>query len=206
MRGEKTLQILELIGYAAINTIDLTIAILNAGYGASHGKIQYELSKQQHHRFIKQKENKLRKEKIALKKQTQQRIYEILYKLKKDGLVEEIKKNDKKLFHLTLKGRKKLENLKIKNKNALPDSSSYKRINSDKFIIITFDIPEEQRRKRDWLREVLKNLGLKFVQKSVWMGKIKLSLELLEDLRKLNLLEFVEIFEVGKTGTLRQIT
>src|SRR3989338_825438 len=72
-------------------------------------------------------------------------------------------------------------------------------------IIISFDIPEKFRRKRDWLREVIQNLGFKMVHKSVWVGNIKLPEQLIFDLERVNILEFIEIFEVTKTGTLKKV-
>ena len=48
-----TLKILEIVGGAAVNTIDLIDAILSSGYGASYGKMQYEFSKRQSDREIK---------------------------------------------------------------------------------------------------------------------------------------------------------
>ena len=73
-------------------------------------------------------------------------------------------------------------------------------------MIVVFDVPEKERRKRDWLRSVLKRLELKMVQKSVWIGKVKIPKELLDDLFNLKLLDYVEIFEVSKSGSLRQLT
>ena len=43
------------------------------------------------------------------------------------------------------------------------------------------------------------------VHKSVWVGNIKLPEQLVLDLDRMNILEFIEIFEVSKTGTLRKI-
>ena len=74
------------------------------------------------------------------------------------------------------------------------------------FTIVTFDIPERERRKRDWLRGALRNLGLAMVQKSVWIGKVKIPGELVEDMKSMRILDFVEIFEISKTGSLQQVT
>ena len=60
-------------------------------------------------------------------------------------------------------------------------------------------------KKQDWLREVLKHLGLKMVQRSVWVGHWELPEEFLEDLRNLHIVDCVEIFEVGKSGTLKHL-
>lgn len=95
--------------------------------------------------------------------------------------------------------------LKEKSKKLLP-AVAYQKEKSDKLIIIAFDVPETERKKREWLRAVIKNLGFKMVQRSVWIGKIKIPKEFMNDLLKLRLVEFVEIFEISKTGSLKQIT
>ena len=82
---------------------------------------------------------------------------------------------------------------------------TYEKESSERVTIVIFDIPEKERRKRDWLRAVLKNLGLKMIQKSVWIGKVKIPEALIKDLKRLNLIECVEIFEVSRTGSLEHI-
>ena len=73
------------------------------------------------------------------------------------------------------------------------------------FTIVVFDIPEKERSKRAWIREVLKNLDLKMIQKSVWVGKVKIPKQFIDDLDKFNMVDFVEIFEISKAGSLKQI-
>jgi hypothetical protein len=43
------------------------------------------------------------------------------------------------------------------------------------------------------------------VQKSLWLGKVKIPEEFLVDIRKLSLLDYVEIFEITKTGSLKNL-
>lgn len=63
---------------------------------------------------------------------------------------------------ITQEGRKRI-------KEAIP---SYKKIRTwdGKVYIITYDIPEAQKRKRDLLREYLKRIGCGFLQESVWLS------------------------------------
>lgn len=194
-KGEILLKILEAIGDLTVTTFDLFDVFIGAGYGASYGKLQYELSRKQRGR-----EKKFLEKEISRK--FKQKYYNLIYKLKKSGLIEEKIKKDKKLFALTKKGRNKLSRLKKQEK--LPEFS-YLKEKSDKFVIVIFDIPEIEKRKREWLRETLKNLEFKMVQKSVWMGKVKIPKEFLDDLFKLKLVDFVEIFEISKTGSLEHI-
>lgn len=200
MKGDITLKILEFIGESTMNALDLTAAFLNAGYGASYGKIQYEFSK------IKQKRTGVRDgiENVSRERQRRKRFIDMLYSLKKDGLVKEISRNSGLYLRLTVKGELRLRTLKERTKIMLPEPT-YEKSRHNKFTIVTFDIPESERRKRDWLRSVLKNLGFRFIQKSVFMGKIKIPKDFLNDVDRLGLTSFVEIFEISKTGTLKHL-
>ncbi len=193
-RGDITIKILETIAAGAalsiIGLFEAFGAILNSGYGASYGKMRKEISKSETQ--INRKEDK-------------QRYYNILYKLKKSGLIEEEVKNNKKFFHITVLGKKKLAALKNKQKLSFPETRQFKKEDSDKFTIVIFDIPEREKRKRHWLRSVLKNIGMAMVQKSVWIGKVKVPKDLVDYLYDLKIIEFVEIFEITKTGSLKNI-
>ncbi len=196
-KGDIILKVLDIIEHFTFGTADLFGAFLDAGYGASYGKIQYQASKRQNNN------NWLEKE-AELKQKAKQRYHNLIYSLKKDGLIEEKIKGGRKFFTITKKGKGKILLLKNKNKKMLP-ATSYQKESSDKFTIIAFDVPEIEKKKREWLRAVIKNLGFKMIQKSVWIGKIKMPKEFLDDLLKLRLVNFVEIFEISKSGSLEQI-
>lgn len=189
MRGEITLKILKCVKSASSETVDAAAAFLAAGYGASAKKLDYEL---------------LKRRKARTEQEERQKFYKLLYKLEKDGLIEKTKRKKPIILHLTLKGKKFLQSLSEKKAAALPDIS-YKTSNADKLIIVVFDIPESEKRKREWLRSALKNMKFRFIQKSVWIGKVKIPEEFLLDLKKLNLIDFVEIFEISKTGSLTKL-
>lgn len=199
MKGEITLKILERVGETMVGFADLTAAFLSAGYGASSWKIMDGFERRQTKRDQKQMEN------LKAKRQ-QQRFYSMFHRLKKDGLIEENIKNDKSFFQITSKGRQRLKRLKERQADALP-GNSYKTcdLKKSKFTIIVFDIPESERKKRAWLRSALKNLNFKMIQQSVWIGKVRIPEEFLSDLRNMHLTEYVEIFEISKTGSLQQI-
>ncbi|MEK9168262.1 MAG: CRISPR-associated endonuclease Cas2 [Patescibacteria group bacterium] len=197
MKGDVSIKILEVIGDFAGTATDFFDVVLSSGYGASYGKLQYEISKRQNQRIGKSMERNL-------KRQAKQRYYNMVYYLKKDGLIGEEQKNNKRFFILTKKGKEKLTYLKEQNKRRLPETVYLKEENN-KFVIVVFDIPELEKRKREWLRAVLVNLGFKMIQKSVWMGKVKIPKEFLEDLFKMKLVDFVEIFEISKTGSLEHL-
>ena len=131
-----------------------------------------------------------------------QRYYNLLCRLREQGF---IKKAVKKKWRITAAGNTWIETLRARIVNAMPAAASYITEQSPEWKIVIFDIPESERRKRRWLRAVLTRLGLKRLQKSVWIGKTKLPEEFIEDLRRFRLLPFVEIFAITKAGSLRQL-
>jgi DNA-binding transcriptional regulator PaaX len=198
MRGERTLQILEALSEAANDTLDFFEVFLTAGYGVSLGKFQSELLKRK----------LTRKTTVAdfrrHQRQTRQRYFNLLYKLKRDGLIKEQKRSAKILFTLTLKGKHRLKTLRSEQLNALP-SRKYEPEVNNVFTIVAFDVPESQRRKRVWLRSVLRNLGFRMLQKSLWLGKVKIPKKFIDDLYRLGLVDYIEIFEIKKAGSLSHI-
>lgn len=189
------MKVLEKIEEAAVGTLDLFTAFLNAGYGASYGKIQYEFSKIQKN-----------KTQALLESEVKQKYYNLVYKLKRSGLIQEKTENKKKIFVLTNRGTYKLKELRLKADKKLPSFYYPKNNAGSKFTIVIFDVPETERRKRGWLRSALKNLNLRMIQKSVWIGKTKIPKQFLEDLNKMRMVDFVEIFEISNAGSLKQIT
>lgn len=198
MRGEITLKFLEFIKDFANFNMDMFEAFLRAGYGASYGKLDYEFNKLQKER----RKYEIEWEEV---KRHRKRYAQFLYMLRQDGLIEEQSEGDGKKLLLTKRGQEKLDKLKEKYLKRLPPTTSYKKEGNNKFIIATFDVPEKERKKRAWLRSVLKNIGLKPIQKSVWMGKAKIPRKFIDDLLELKLINFIEIFEISKTGSLRHI-
>ncbi len=133
-------------------------------------------------------------------------MHNFIYQLKLHGLIEEtFSKNDKRFLKLTNNGIGKLLELN-RRKERIGDLPSflYKKIPSNEILIATFDIPETMRDQRAWFRSVLKNLGFKMVHQSFWMGKVKIPKELPKDLKDLGLIEFIEVFSISKTGSLKK--
>ena len=197
MKGDIILNVLEALTGAAVASVDFLAAFLNAGYGASQSKLEYEFNKIQRNRERNSIENDIRRK-------AKQRYYNLIYKLKRDGLLKEKTDHNQKVFFITVRGKEKLHSLKDKRSKTLPPPF-YEKTGDGKLTIIAFDIPEKEKSKREWLREVLRNLGLKMVQKSVWIGKVKIPEEFLTDLDKLKLLDFIEIFQISKTGSLKPL-
>ncbi len=131
-----------------------------------------------------------------------QRFYALLTKLKSQNLIEKQTPNGKEkntLWKITEAGLKKLNWFQKKPRK------DYEIIADDKLKIVVFDIPEKEKWKRGWLREILSLCGFKMLQRSVWVGKNKIPEEFLVDLRNFNMLAYVHIFEVSKKGTLKEV-
>jgi len=193
MKGENRLKILEFLEKSG-HFIEDMFFIFSLPYGTSLNKGLKLLANYQEKREVYEID---RKEKL--------RFNDLLYRLKKDGLVEEIKKNNGHFLKITPKGKERLINLRIKKSEYLfQPKYAIKKENSVKIII--FDIPETEKRKRFWIRFALKNLDFNMLQKSVWIGKTKLPEEFIYHLRKYNLLSYVEIFEISKVGSLKQLS
>ena len=76
---------------------------------------------------------------------------------------------------------------------------------SPNLIIFSYDLPVSSRVLRDRVREILKILDFKMIHQSLWVGKIKISKELLKYLEEIEALKYIEILEVTKQGTLSSI-
>lgn len=128
-----------------------------------------------------------------------QKINNLIYKLQRGGFVERIVKNDSSFWKITESGKRKLE--KISKYITLP-KNQYKTEKDDKITIIIFDIPEKLSRLRRWLRFNLLALDFQKLQKSVWIGQVKLPSNFLKDIQYLNLDQYIYIFEVIKRGAI----
>lgn len=191
MKGDITLAVLRLIQTGDMITRDILDTISYFGYVET-----YERMKDFHRR---RPEIKPILQKPIKNLEERQRISKLLCKLKNEGLIIKETKNGGIFWKITKEGRDWLLKLRPKKK-------SYSKINqSNEIKIVVFDIPEKKRGYRDWLREVLKNLKFKMLQKSVWVGKTVLPEEFFNDLQRFGLLSYIEIFSITKTGTIKQI-
>lgn len=194
VRGDILLDVLDKVAVGACELlIDLPLAFLEAGYGASLSRIDYILSKENGTGIYYDEQA------IWARRRCQQ----LICVLKKDGLIREAEGGVRR-FALTKHGREKLAKLKSMRASRLP-RHDYDTEKADTFTIVIFDVPEREKKKREWLRGVLKHLGFSFVQKSVWLGKIKIPKDFLQDIKELNLAGCIEIFQITKTGSLRHL-
>jgi len=188
MRGDIAYKILDLLEDGGMATVDFFASFLAAGYGASFGKMeyQYRIRDETTHDY-------------QVNRQDKRNLQKYIYKLKSQGLVSE---SGSKELSISSKGKKKLTLLK---KNKILDKRKYKKQNGERVTIISYDIPIRFNRERDILREILKLLGFHMIHKSVWVGKVKLPINFLQDAEKIGILKFIEILEVTKSGTLKSM-
>lgn len=101
---------------------------------------------------------------LKRKKHKPKDVYDTFRRLQKEGCIGITKKNHQIYIYLTEKGEKRagiyqINDLKIKK------AKRWDR----KWRLIVFDIEELKRAKREAFRGILKNLGVKPLQQSVWL-------------------------------------
>ena len=127
-------------------------------------------------------------------------FYTRLAELKKQGFVETKENRLGSFLSITKNGAEHLIREKSRTR------SDYKKQQSERTIIVSYDIPEKKSRERKWLREILRFLDFEMIHKSVWIGTIIIPEELFHDMRKKEIVEYVHVFEVGKKGTIKKLS
>ncbi len=180
------IKVLKAFGTGAILTSDIVMGILESGYGASHWKMARNIEKRVEARSFTKEINK-----------EKQKIYSTLDRLKKSGCIDAVNQG----WKINKIGLAKLNKLVSAN---LP-SKKYAKEESNTVKIITYDIPENRRRERAWLREKISNIGFNMMHQSVWIGKVKIPKEFLEDIKIIKLDKFIEIISINKSGDLEKL-
>jgi len=129
-------------------------------------------------------------------------FFSLLSRLKRQGLVEKQKLGSISHWKTTPKGLQKIKNGVKILKTAFFPKRSYPLDKDCALTIVLFDIPEKFKLKRTWLRNNLKNLEFRMLQKSAWIGESKVPEEFIFDMEQLEILEYVHILKVQKKGSL----
>ncbi len=111
--------------------------------------------------------------------------------LKKRNYIKIKNLQGKKAIMLTQKGNNKAIMNYFKK-----DNVKFKKRKDSKWIMIIFDIPQKHNKARNLLRSVLKNLGYKMFQQSVWVTPYDVSEKTEELLQWYSLDKYVKIFLV----------
>jgi DNA-binding PadR family transcriptional regulator len=189
-KGDLIIKVLDILQKSAETTVDI-IDIFTSSYYESYRKMR---------RSMLYGSPKFKTDWAEEYLKTQQ-FYSLLNKLKNQGFIKKEGKNKKTIWSITQKGLEKLKIIKEKRKLNI----DYPKEKGDKLIIITFDIPEQEKHKREWLRSVLVALDFKLLQKSVWIGKTQIPQDFLNDLKDQKMLNYVHIFKISKSGTINKL-
>ena len=190
-KGELIPKILEILQAQAEATVDL-IDIMTSGYGESYRKVR---------RGMKYGPREFKTDWADTYRENQI-FYSLLNQLKQQGFIEKKNNIAKKgsIWHITKKGREKLrasKNISAKDR--------YGGTKDGKIRIIIYDIPEKNRKHRDWLRHILEGIDFSLLQESVWLGTTTVSEELFGEMRQRDIVRYVHIFEISKSGTVKKI-
>lgn len=131
-------------------------------------------------------------------------FHSLLNKLKREGLIKQKDKKRNAPWGITPSGMNKLMRLQENEKGNSSPLRGYEKESSQKLVIIAFDVPERERRKRYWLRAALVDLGFQKLQQSVWLGKVQIPQEFFTDLKNNDMLSYVHVFSITKGGTLKE--
>ena len=200
MRGEFTYKILSTLDEGKDLTLDALGWMLIGGRVAGPARIAREQE-----RFLD--ERRSQREQKHEDRRAMCRFYAMVRYLEQDGMVHKIVEERGVIVTITRQGKQKLRSLENTMETSLPPTRYGAKPEAAQrgVTIVTFDIPEGERRKRDWLRNALRDMGFEMIHKSVWMGKDGVSEDFLRDIRDLALGDYVEIFQITKAGSLRKM-
>ena len=128
---------------------NLTIEILDALLGALEGLATASLDKKEAYRIING---------ISEREWTVASISKFFNSLKARKYIEVVKRNGSESIQFTNKA-----------KLALVDITAGKMKSDKKYCFVSFDIPESMKTRRDAFRRVLKRIGFRKIQKSLWV-------------------------------------
>ncbi|MGB2762718.1 MAG: hypothetical protein WBC21_04295 [Minisyncoccales bacterium] len=116
-------------------------------------------------------------------------------RLKKHGLIKEDRNKE---FCLTITGKELISY--IENRHSVFEKPWDKKIR-----MVIFDIPEKEKRLRQWFRAELGLLAFKQLQKSVYIGKYPFPNDLYQNLIKNNLFNSVHIFTINEADKQKKL-
>ncbi len=113
---------------------------------------------------------------------SQKNFNQSIYRLKRKGLLV-VGENGIEIVYDKVR-----KNLKYKLLNIKPKGDSK--------VLVLFDIPEKERKTRNWLRNQIKDWDFKMIQKSVWLGKGPLPKEFYDHVKFLGIEKDIKVFNV----------
>ncbi|MBP9748064.1 MAG: CRISPR-associated endonuclease Cas2 [Candidatus Pacebacteria bacterium] len=117
-------------------------------------------------------------------------------RLYNDGFIEK----DSGSLRITLKGQQYIKN-KI---DSLQQFNFSFDKDAPKNLIVMFDIPENKKAEREWLRWHLKKFNYSMIQKSVWVGPSPLPKEFLDYIKSIKINDGFKTFKLAKGYDLKK--
>lgn len=111
--------------------------------------------------------------------------------LKSMGYIKEVNG----IYFITYKGE---EFLNKKNKTIFKKFESSKTDKDPKDLLLLYDVPEDKKAHRDWLRKELVNFNYIMIQRSVWVGPSPLPKEFTQYLKDIGLKDTIKTFKLEK--------
>ncbi len=105
-----------------------------------------------------------------------------------------IKKNKLGQFFITYKGKEFLE----EGRDILKNFETNLTKNSPKNLLVIYDIPQDNKKGRDWFRRNLKKFHFVMIQKSVWVGPAPLPQEFVVYVKEIKLGDNFKTFKLAK--------
>lgn len=119
-----------------------------------------------------------------------QQVYVSVTRLRKKGLI----RKRGRWYELTARGHTYIDFLKRGFKKKADQMARW----DGKFRLVTFDIPESQRRDRTWLTAELLALDFIRLQKSVFVGKYPIAEDVFQEMKRRDLIRRVRLLTVGE--------
>lgn len=124
---------------------------------------------------------------VLEKRRRKRQVSQFINYLKKKGYIQIKNLDGKSGILLTAKGKDKV--LKIKGQFV-----ERKKRKDGKWVMIMYDIPENKKKARHFLRQTLLSLGYQCFQKSIWVSPYDVFKETEEIIRENSLDSFVRVF------------
>lgn len=139
----------------------------------------------------------------AEKYRNRQQFYRTLNHLKRQGLVAKKKGESGSCWALTQRGEEQNDAYRQSRRDPFSASfASFAEPTGAGVTILSYDIPEKERRKRAWVRMCLMGMGCERIQQSVWVARGAIDEDFIHALRERDLLGYIHIFVVTKHGTI----
>ncbi len=129
-------------------------------------------------------------------------LVKLLCRLRAQNLIssQNASRRSGNVWHITKNGAQALR--MFRKNQVLNDAMVENAGQKDRLKIVSFDIPEDKKHARAWIRMALRRLEYRILQKSVWIGEAKLPKEFFIYLNERKIIDCVHVFEVTKRGSI----